>query len=56
MMLHTIVPYWETLVAHQAASTPVEYLVAVCLFGLMVVGFGRAPSIVGLTPIPVRKD
>lgn len=43
-MLHTLIPYWETLV-RQTASTPIEYLAAMCLFALMVFGLTRSLAI-----------
>lgn len=45
MMLHTLIPYWETYISPQAASTPLEYLMAASLLALMVVALERLPDI-----------
>lgn len=41
MMIHTLIPYWDMITGSQAASTPIEYLLAASLFALMVFGLER---------------
>lgn len=40
-MLHTLTPYWDTLINPQPASSPLEYLAVMCLFGLMVIAVDK---------------
>lgn len=44
-MLHTLSAYWETLISPQAVSTPVEFLVAMSLFALMVILLDRTLTV-----------